>query len=257
MRAGDASSGGRSWSSVDSIAGRTRSRNRDRSLFIFSFERNRLRLSGIILQEYLHTPLGLLQFAMAEARKFDAFLKQLEGRIQGQFSIFKLLDDFLETLQRCLEVRSLRHFFDRCALSGLHSLRSFFYWLRPVGLAFAPLIFLLAAPRRACIRSAHFLTGCALSGLHSLRSFSYWLRPVGLAFAPLMTGIVDDLDYNRKGPRDSYESCSSSLLFFSSYKLRAETGADCRSGNRYGEKRITTHAEQFDLANASGPRSGR
>src|SRR5215467_15361249 len=47
-----------------------------------------------------------------------------------------------------------------------------------------------------------------------------------------MTGIVDDLDYNRKGPRDSYESCSSSLLFFSSYKLRAETGADCRSGNR-------------------------
>src|SRR5215475_15700918 len=195
MRAGDASSGGRSWSSVDSIAGRTRSRNRDRSLFIFSFERNRLRLSGIILQEYLHAPLRLLQFAMAEARKFDAFLKQLEGRIQGQFSIFKLLDDFLETLQRCLEVRSLRHFFDRCDLSGLHSLRSFF-------------------------------TDCALSGLHSLRSFFYWLRPVGLAFAPLMTGIVDDLDYNRKGLRDSYESCSSSLLFFSSYKLRVETGAD-------------------------------
>jgi hypothetical protein len=72
-----------------------------------------------------------------------------------------------------------------------------------------------------------------------------------------MTGIVDDLDYNRKGPRDSYESCSPSLLFFSSYKLRAETGADRRSGNRNGEKRITTHAEQFDLANASGPRSGR
>src|SRR5215468_2376274 len=164
MRGGDAFSGGRSCSSVDSIAGRTRSRNRDRSLFIFSFEWNRLLLSGIILQQYLHTPFRLLQFAMAEAREFDAFLKQLEGRIQRQFPIFKLLDDFLEPLQRCLEVRRLRHFLDRCALPGWHSLRSSFYWL----------------------------------------------RPVGLAFAPLMTGIVDDLDYNRKGPRDSYESCSSS-----------------------------------------------
>src|SRR6266850_5314989 len=40
-----------------------------------------------------------------------------------------------------------------------------------VGLAFAPLICLMAAPCRACIRSAHLLDGCALSGLHSLRSF--------------------------------------------------------------------------------------
>src|SRR5215471_3081961 len=126
MRAGDAFSGGRSWSRVDSISGRTRSRNRDRSLFIFGFEWNRLRLSGIVLQEYLHTPLRLFQFAMAEAREFDAFLEQFEGRIQRQFSIFKLLDDFLEPLQRCLEIRSLRHFFDRCALPGWHSLRSFF-----------------------------------------------------------------------------------------------------------------------------------
>src|SRR5262249_43506461 len=76
--------------------------------------------------------------------------------------------------------------FTGCALSGLHSLRSSFYWLRPVGLAFAPLILLLAAPCRACIRSAHPFTGCALSGLHSLRSSFYWLRPVGLAFAPLI-----------------------------------------------------------------------
>ena len=39
-----------------------------------------------------------------------------------------------------------------------------------VGLAFAPLIFLIAAPYRACIRSAHLFDRCALSGLHSLRS---------------------------------------------------------------------------------------
>src|SRR5215469_16215616 len=101
MREGAAFSGGSNWSSVDSITGRTRSKNRDRSLFIFSFEWNGLRLSGIILQENLHAPLRLFQFAMAETREFDAFLKQLEGRIRRQFTIFELLDDFLEPLQGC------------------------------------------------------------------------------------------------------------------------------------------------------------
>src|SRR5205823_3312920 len=57
-----------------------------------------------------------------------------------------------------------------CALSRLHSLRSFTYWLRAIALAFAPLFYLLAARYRACIRSALLLTGCALSRLHSLRS---------------------------------------------------------------------------------------
>src|SRR5206468_4185662 len=47
-----------------------------------------------------------------------------------------------------------------CALPGLHSL---------------PFIPLMAAPYRACIRSAHSIDGCALSGLHSLRSFQTML----------------------------------------------------------------------------------
>src|SRR6266850_2083087 len=76
----------------------------------------------------------------------------------------------------------------RCRACASHRVcirsRSFYWWLRPIGLAFA---------------AAHFIGGCALSGLHSQplillvaapyracirsRSFYWWLRPIGLAFA--------------------------------------------------------------------------
>ena|ERR1051326_304653 len=69
--------------------------------------------------------------------------------------------------------------------SGLHSLRSSILWLRPVGLAFAPLIYLWLRP-----------VGLAFAPLIYL-----WLRPVGLAFAPLMR-------FGRPGYRDSSEGLS-------------------------------------------------
>src|SRR2546428_12352208 len=43
------------------------------------------------------------------------------------------------------------------ALSGWHLLRSSHLWLRPVGLAFAPLLSFFAAPRRGCILSPPLL----------------------------------------------------------------------------------------------------
>ena len=67
-----------------------------------------------------------------------------------------------------------------------------------------------------------------------------------------MTGIVDDLDYNRKGPSDSYETCSSAPLFFSSYKLCAETRADRRSGNGNGEQRRPPGSVDSTVKGASG-----
>jgi hypothetical protein len=45
-----------------------------------------------------------------------------------------------------------------------------YYWLRPIGLAFAPLMYYWLRP-----------IGLAFAPL-----MYYWLRPIGLAFAPLM-----------------------------------------------------------------------
>src|ERR1051326_9152057 len=100
--------------------------------------------------------------------------------------------------------------------SGLHSLRSSILWLRPVGLAFAPLIYFMAAPGRPCIRSAHLFYGCARSALHSLRSSILWLRPVGLAFGPLIylflrpvgLSFAPLMRFGRPGYRDSSEGLS-------------------------------------------------
>src|SRR5437016_8120917 len=63
--------------------------------------------------------------------------------------------------------------------------------------------FLMAAPCRACIRSAHFLDGCALSGLHSLRSCGF-LR-AQTTFVCL--GEKPDLFRNNlRGPRNELDS---------------------------------------------------
>ena len=53
------------------------------------------------------------------------------------------------------ECDSVRHVSPRYALSRFYSLRSSFSLLRAVALAFAALIFFLAARCRACIRCAH------------------------------------------------------------------------------------------------------
>src|SRR5437868_2085588 len=51
----------------------------------------------------------------------------------------------------------------------------------------------MAAPYRACIRSAHFIDGCALSGLHSLRSCYFkWMIEVFRIIKDALAGIARD-----------------------------------------------------------------
>jgi len=80
---------------------------------------------------------------------------------------------------------------DGCALSGLHS---------------HPLIYLMAAPCRACIRIRSFLDGCALSGLHSHPLIYLMAAPYRLHSHPLI--------YLMAAPsgciRIAHSSCSSS-----------------------------------------------
>ena len=44
-----------------------------------------------------------------DVRQLDAFFKQLQSRIQRQFSVFELFYDFFELLQSRLEVGGVRH----------------------------------------------------------------------------------------------------------------------------------------------------
>ena len=79
-----------------------------RFLCLFGLERLDARLPFRIGQNQLDLLFDLFELLIAEPRKANAFLEELQRFVEGQFFTFQTLNDLLQLLERLLELVCLQ-----------------------------------------------------------------------------------------------------------------------------------------------------